>query len=62
LYEIHTVEDIEGFEDLDEDGEPTGLKLPYIITIDESSQTVLSIRRNYEPQDPIRNKINYFVQ
>ncbi len=62
LYEIHTVEDIEGFEDLDEVGEPTGLKLPYIITIDESSQTVLSIRRNYEPQDPIRNKINYFVQ
>ena len=62
LYEIHTVEDIEGFEDLDENGEPTGLKLPYIITIDESSQTVLSIRRNYEPQDPIRNKINYFVQ
>jgi len=62
LYEIHTVEDIEGFEDLDEDGEPTGLKLPYIITIDESSQTVLSIRRNYEPEDPIRNKINYFVQ
>jgi hypothetical protein len=62
LYEIHTVEDIEGFEDLDEEGEPTGLKLPYIITIDESSQTVLSIRRNYEPQDPIRNKINYFVQ
>ena len=62
LYEIHTVEDIEGFEDLDENGEPTGLKLPYIITIDESSQTVLSIRRNYEPEDPIRNKINYFVQ
>lgn len=62
LYEIHTVAEIEGFEDLDENGEPTGLKLPYIITIDESSQRVLSIRRNYEPDDPIKNKINYFVQ
>lgn len=62
LYEIHTVAEIEGFEDLDENGEPTGLKLPYIITIDESSQKVLSVRRNYEPNDPIKNKINYFVQ
>jgi len=62
LYEIHTVAEIEGFEDLDENGEPTGLKLPYIITIDESSQKVLSVRRNYEPNDPVKNKINYFVQ
>jgi hypothetical protein len=62
LYEIHTVAEIEGFEDLDENGEPTGLKLPYIITIDESSQRVLSVRRNYEPNDPVKNKINYFVQ
>jgi len=62
LYEIHTVAEIEGFEDIDENGEPTGLKLPYIITIDESSQKVLSVRRNYEPNDPIKNKINYFVQ
>jgi hypothetical protein len=62
LYEIHTVAEIEGFEDLDENGEPTGLKLPYIITIDESTHRVLSIRRNYEPNDPIKNKINYFVQ
>jgi len=62
LYEIHTVADIEGFEDTNEMGEQTGLKLPYIITIDESSQKVLSIRRNYEPTDVLRNKINYFVQ
>ncbi len=62
LYEIHTVAEIEGFEDIDENGEPTGLKLPYIITIDESSQKVLSVRRNYEPNDPVKNKINYFVQ
>jgi len=62
LYEIHTVAEIEGFEDLDDEGEPTGLKIPYIITIDDSSQKILSIRRNYEPEDPLRNKINYFVQ
>ena len=62
LYEIHTVEDIEGFEDVDDMGETTGLKLPYIITVDDSTQQILSIRRNYNPEDPLRNKINYFVQ
>ena len=62
IYEIHTVLDIEGFEDIGANGEPTGLKLPYIITIDENSETVLAIRRNYIEQDPLKNKINYFVQ
>tara|TARA_R110000764_G_scaffold70715_1_gene146043 strand:+ start:214 stop:2697 length:2484 start_codon:yes stop_codon:yes gene_type:complete len=62
IYEIHTVLDIEGFEDVGANGEPTGLKLPYIITIDEASETVLSIRRNYLETDPLKNKINYFVQ
>jgi len=62
IYEIHTVLDIEGFEDIDQAGNPTGLKLPYIITIDEESETVLSIRRNYTEGDPLKNKINYFVQ
>ena len=62
IYEIHTVLDIEGFEDVDANGEPTGLKLPYIITIDESSEAVLSVRRNYIESDPLKNKINYFVQ
>ena len=62
IYEIHTVLDIEDFEDLDSNGKPTGLKLPYIITIDEASETVLSIRRNYLETDPLKNKINYFVQ
>ena len=62
IYEIHTVLDIEGFEDLDANGMPTGLKLPYIITIDEDTETVLAIRRNYLEQHPLRNKINYFVQ
>lgn len=62
VYEIHTVLDIEGFEDLDAEGNPTGLKLPYIITIDEDSTSVLAIRRNYQETDPLKNKINYFVQ
>jgi len=62
LYEIHTVAEIEGFEDVNEMGQPTGLKIPYIITIDDSSQEILSIRRNYVPEDVMRNKINYFVQ
>ena len=62
IYEIHTVAEIEGFEDVDDMGEPTGLKIPYIITIDDSSQQILSIRRNYVPEDVYRNKINYFVQ
>jgi hypothetical protein len=47
VFETHTILDIPGFEDMGADGEPTGLKLPYIVTIDEQSQKVLSIRRNY---------------
>ena len=62
VYEVHTVLDIEGFEDVDQAGAPTGLKLPYIVTIEEDSEQVLSIRRNYIEADPLKNKINYFVQ
>ena len=62
VFETHTILDIPGFEDMGEDGEPTGLKLPYIVTIDEQSQKVLSIRRNYIETDPRKSKINFFVQ
>jgi hypothetical protein len=62
LYEIHTDLDIEGYEDVGEDGEPTGIKLPYIVTIAESNSKILSIRRNYNPDDPQKKKKNYFVQ
>tara|TARA_R100000234_G_scaffold45088_2_gene26906 strand:- start:1376 stop:3013 length:1638 start_codon:yes stop_codon:yes gene_type:complete len=62
VYEVHTVLDLPGYEDMSAEGQPTGLKLPYIITIDESSQRVLSIRRNYAENDPLKQKINYFVQ
>lgn len=61
LLECHVNLDLEGFEDKDDELNPTGIKLPYIVTVEESSQKVLSIRRNYEPTDSKRNKIHYFV-
>jgi len=61
LLECHINLDLEGFEDKDAEMNPTGIKLPYIVTVEEASQKVLSIRRNYEPTDPKRNKIHYFV-
>jgi len=62
LFEIHTNLDLDGYEDVGEDGEETGIKLPYVVTIAQANQKVLSIRRNYNQQDPRKNKINYFVQ
>ena len=61
LLECHVNLDLEGFEDIGPDGEPTGIKLPYIVTIEEGSTKVLSIRRNYAPNDPKKKKIQYFV-
>jgi hypothetical protein len=61
LLECHVNLDLEGFEDIDSNGEPTGIKLPYVVTVEKDSRQVLSIRRNYKEDDPRRNKINYFV-
>ena len=61
LLECHVNLDLEGFEDMGADGEPTGIRLPYIVTIEENSREILSIRRNYEQNDPLKNKIDYFV-
>ena len=61
LYEVHCNLQIDGFEDVDENGEITEVKLPYIVTIDSNSNEILSIRRNYQEQDPLKNKIEYFV-
>jgi len=62
ILEVHTNLDLEDYPDVDENEEPTGIKLPYIITVEEASQKVLSIRRNYEAEDPLKKKKNYFVQ
>tara|TARA_R110000744_G_scaffold21362_4_gene55414 strand:+ start:415 stop:2850 length:2436 start_codon:yes stop_codon:yes gene_type:complete len=61
LLECHVNLDLEGFEDLDEEGEPTGIKLPYIVTLSEENGKVLSVRRNWKEEDPDKNKIQYFV-
>ena len=61
ILEFHTNIDLEGFEDKDQEQNPTGIKLPYIVTIDTSSREVLSIRRNYKAEDPLKNKIEYFT-
>jgi len=61
ILECHVNLDLEGFEDVGEDGEPTGIKLPYIVTIEDGTRKILSIRRNYEVGDTLKNKINYFV-
>ena len=62
LLEMHVNLDLPGYEDINpEDGEPTGIKLPYVVTIDESTNKILSIRRNYAANDPLKKRINYFV-
>jgi len=61
LLEIHTDLDLPGYEDVNEAGEETGISLPYIITIEEDSSTILSIRRNWNEEDLLKNKKQYFV-
>jgi len=61
LLECHVNLDLEGFEEVGADGQPTGIKLPYIVTVEEGSRIVLSIKRNYAPNDLKKNKIQYFV-
>ena len=61
VLECHVNLDLEGFEEVDSNNEPTGIKLPYIVTVEEGSRKVLSIRRNYNPDDIKKTKIQYFV-
>jgi hypothetical protein len=61
ILEMHVDLDLEGFEDIDPEGEPTGIALPYIVTIDEGSGEVLSIRRNWTEGAPLAKKQQYFV-
>ena len=61
ILEMQVDLDLPGYEDTDEDGEPTGVALPYIVTIEKGTQTVLAIRRNWRPEDEKKKKRNHFV-
>ena len=61
LLEIHVNLDLPGYEDVDKDGEPTGIALPYVVTMEKGTQEVLSIRRNWRPEDETKQKRQHFV-
>jgi hypothetical protein len=61
ILEMHIDLDLEGFEDMSPDGEPTGIAIPYIVTLDEGSGHILSIRRNFEEDVGLAKKQQYFV-
>jgi hypothetical protein len=61
LLEIHVNLDLPGYEDVDEDGEPTGIALPYVVTMEKGTQEILSIRRNWRPEDETKQKRQHFV-
>mgnify|MGYP003643535813 FL=1 len=62
LYECHCFLDLDEYPDVDATGEDTGIKLPYIVTVCFDTSEVLSIRRNYSPESPRKDKIPHFVQ
>jgi hypothetical protein len=53
--------DIPGFEDVDENGEPTKIKLPYVVTLAEDTLAVIGIRRNWKEDDELKRRRNYYV-
>ena len=61
ILEINVNLDLEGFEDEDKDGEPTGIALPYIVTVEKGSQKCLAIRRNWDKDDKLKSKRQHFV-
>ena len=61
VLEFHTNLDLPGFEEIGSEGQPSGLKVPYIVSIDEGSGKVLAVRRNYDAQDQMKKKKDYFV-
>jgi hypothetical protein len=61
LLEMHVELDLPGFEHKDDDGEPTGIALPYVVTIEKGTNTILAIRRNWRPEDETHQKRNHFV-
>ena len=61
LLEMHVMLDLPGYEHEDEDGHPTGIGLPYVVTIEKGTNNVLAIRRNWQPDDDTYAKRNHFV-
>jgi hypothetical protein len=61
LMEIHADLDLPGYEDLDKDGNPTGIALPYVVTLIRGTNTILSIYRNWNEDDPLKLKRQHFV-
>jgi hypothetical protein len=61
ILEMHVDLDLPGYEDRDKEGEPTGIALPYVVTIEKTTQTILAIRRNWNPDDETKQKRNHFV-
>ena len=61
ILECHVDLDLEGYEEKDDDGEETGIKVPYVVTISQDNGEVLAIRRNYLEDDDKKRKIQYFV-
>jgi hypothetical protein len=61
ILEMHVDLDLEGYQDKDEDGELTGVALPYVVTLERGTGSVLSIRRNWDPEDDTKQKRQHFV-
>ena len=61
VLEMHVDYDLPGYEHEDDDGKPTGIALPYVITIEKGTNTVLAVRRNWEPDDETYQKRQHFV-
>jgi len=61
LLEMHVTLDLEGFEDKDENGEKTGIALPYVVTVEKGTRKILAVRRNWYEDDPLKLKRQHFV-
>ena len=61
VIEMHVDYDLPGYEHKDDKGKPTGIALPYVITIEKGTNTVLAIRRNWDPEDETYQKRQHFV-
>jgi hypothetical protein len=61
ILECHVDLDLEGYEEVDDDGEPTGIRVPYIVTLSMDNGQVLAVRRNWDEEDTLKKKIQYFT-